>query len=126
MKCRVLIPISPDDAETSPPSSPCQVHSGRHICKNTKYRLAPNVLIHTNYQEIKIQENAKALAVGNVPRSICVLLQDDLADMCQTGGVCVRRWMFCPQKGHGKMRVHDVTQHLRPQTTICGVQMILR
>ncbi|KAL0056459.1 hypothetical protein WJX82_011572 [Trebouxia sp. C0006] len=82
---RVLIPISPDDAETSPPSSPCQVPSGRHICKNTKYRLAPNVLIHTNYQEIKIQENAKALAVGNVPRSICVLLQDDLADMCQTG-----------------------------------------
>jgi len=63
------------------------VQSGRHICKNTKYRLAPNVLIHTNYQEIKIQENAKALAVGTVPRSICVLLQDDLADMCQTGGV---------------------------------------
>ena len=49
-------------------------------------RLAPNMIIHTNYQEIKIQENAKALAVGTVPRSICVLLQDDLADMCQTGG----------------------------------------
>jgi len=116
VKCRVLIPISPDDAETSPPSSPCQVQSGRHICKNTKYRLAPNVLIHTNYQEIKIQENAKALAVGNVPRSICVLLQDDLADMCQTGGVCA--WMFCPQNGHGKMPVHGVTNN------ICALRLI--
>ena len=45
------------------------------------------MIIHTNYQEIKIQENAKSLAVGTVPRSICVLLQDDLADMCQTGGM---------------------------------------
>lgn len=106
MKCRVLIPISPDDAETSPPSSPCQVQSGRHFCKNTKYRLAPSVLIHTNYQEIKIQENAKALAVGNVPRSICVLLQDDLADMCQTGGVCVQ--MDVLSRVMERCVVHDV------------------
>ncbi len=88
---RVLVPINPDNAEASPPSSACQVQSGRHICKSTKYRLAPNVLVHTNYQEIKIQENAKALAVGTVPRSICVLLQDDLADTCQTGGMHLTR-----------------------------------
>jgi len=80
------------------------------MCKNTKYRLAPSVLIHTNYQEIKIQENAKALAVGTVPRSICVLLQDDLADMCQTGGVY--SWMFCHQKGHEKMHVHAVINNI--------------
>ncbi|DBB06704.1 TPA: DNA helicase mcm9, variant 3 [Trebouxia sp. C0004] len=100
MRRRVLIPISLDNAEASPPSSPCQVQSGRHICNNTKYRLAPSVLIHTNYQEIKIQENAKVLAVGNVPRSICVLLQDDLADMCQNGddievtGIVTRQWVY--------------------------------
>lgn len=33
-----------------------------------------------------MQESSKSLPMGAVPRSICVLLQDDLADCCQTGG----------------------------------------
>ena len=84
--CRVLVPINPDTAEAPPPSGPCQTKQGLRICNSSKFKPSTSTLLHTNYQEIKIQEDSKSLPVGSVPRSICVLLQDDLADTCQTGG----------------------------------------
>jgi len=38
-----------------------------------------------NYQELKIQEQVQRLAVGTIPRSIWVVLMDDLVDMCKAG-----------------------------------------
>ena len=38
-----------------------------------------------NYQEIKIQEQVQRLAVGTIPRSMWVVLQDDLVDSCKAG-----------------------------------------
>ena len=38
-----------------------------------------------NYQEVKIQEQAQRLAVGTIPRSMWVVLQDDLVDACKAG-----------------------------------------
>ncbi|XP_046559638.1 LOW QUALITY PROTEIN: DNA helicase MCM9-like [Haliotis rubra] len=51
-----------------------------------------------NYQEIKIQEQAQRLAVGTIPRSMWVVLEDDLVDSCKAGdditvcGTVMRRW----------------------------------
>ena len=51
-----------------------------------------------DYQELKIQEHVQRLAVGSVPRSMCVLLEHDLVDRCKAGddivisGVLMRRW----------------------------------
>ncbi|XP_067655195.1 DNA helicase MCM9-like [Haliotis asinina] len=51
-----------------------------------------------NYQEIKIQEQAQRLAVGTIPRSMWVVLEDDLVDSCKAGdditvcGTVLRRW----------------------------------
>lgn len=56
------------------------------MCNSSKFKASTSTLLHTNYQEIKIQEDSKTLPMGSVPRSISVLLQDDLADTCQTGG----------------------------------------
>ncbi|XP_038126455.1 DNA helicase MCM9 [Cyprinodon tularosa] len=51
-----------------------------------------------DYQEIKIQEQVQRLAVGSVPRSLVVVLEDDLVDSCKSGdditvyGVMCLRW----------------------------------
>ena len=41
--------------------------------------------MHTDYQEVKIQEAASRVGVGNIPRSLLVKLQHDLVDKCQPG-----------------------------------------
>ncbi|XP_061603121.1 DNA helicase MCM9 isoform X2 [Cololabis saira] len=49
-------------------------------------------------QEIKIQEQVQRLSVGSVPRSLVVVLEDDLVDVCKSGddvtvyGVMRLRW----------------------------------
>lgn len=50
------------------------------------------------YQEIKITEKIQSLDIGSIPRSICVVLRDDLADSVKPGddvqvvGVLTRKW----------------------------------
>ncbi|XP_075993373.1 DNA helicase MCM9 [Genypterus blacodes] len=51
-----------------------------------------------DYQEIKIQEQVQRLLVGSIPRSMVVVLEDDLVDSCKSGddvtvyGVMCQRW----------------------------------
>lgn len=51
-----------------------------------------------DYQEIRIQENTARLAIGAVPRSLPVILQQDLVDMAKAGddvtviGWIITRW----------------------------------
>uniref|UniRef100_A0A671UWS8 DNA helicase MCM9 n=1 Tax=Sparus aurata TaxID=8175 RepID=A0A671UWS8_SPAAU len=51
-----------------------------------------------DYQEIKIQEQVQRLSVGSIPRSMVVVLEDDLVDGCKSGddvtvyGVMCQRW----------------------------------
>jgi hypothetical protein len=51
-----------------------------------------------DYREIRIQEPVQALAVGAVPRSIVVVLEDDLVDVLRAGddvvvsGILLHRW----------------------------------
>lgn len=51
-----------------------------------------------DYQEIKIQEQVQRLAIGSIPRSVVVVLEDDLVDICKSGddvtvyGVMCQRW----------------------------------
>jgi len=52
----------------------------------------------TDYQEVKIQEHVQSLEVGSIPRSILVILEHDLVDLCKAGddvtlvGRLMRRW----------------------------------
>ncbi|BFZ04942.1 hypothetical protein BsWGS_07980 [Bradybaena similaris] len=56
----------------------------------------PNVC--RNYQEIKIQEQVQRLSMGTIPRSMWVVLEDDLVDTCKAGddvtvcGTVRQRW----------------------------------
>ncbi|XP_039637905.1 DNA helicase MCM9 isoform X2 [Perca fluviatilis] len=51
-----------------------------------------------DFQEIKIQEQVQRLSVGSIPRSMVVVLEDDLVDCCKSGddvtvyGVMCQRW----------------------------------
>ncbi|ROL52501.1 DNA helicase MCM9 [Anabarilius grahami] len=51
-----------------------------------------------DYQEIKIQEQVQKLSVGSIPRSLLIILEDDLVDSCKSGdditvyGVVCQRW----------------------------------
>ncbi|KAK7133851.1 hypothetical protein R3I94_015644 [Phoxinus phoxinus] len=51
-----------------------------------------------DYQEIKIQEQVQKLSVGSIPRSMLIILEDDLVDSCKSGdditvyGVVYQRW----------------------------------
>ncbi|KAI9136480.1 mcm domain-containing protein [Paraphysoderma sedebokerense] len=51
-----------------------------------------------DYQEIKVQEHVTKLSMGTIPRSIIVILKDDLVDKCKAGddviisGAVIRRW----------------------------------
>ncbi|KAH0622266.1 hypothetical protein JD844_024412 [Phrynosoma platyrhinos] len=71
-------------------------------CNSSKFTclsgtsFAPNSC--RDYQEIKIQEQVQRLSVGSIPRSMVVVLEDDLVDNCKSGdditvyGIVMQRW----------------------------------
>ncbi|CAM9567362.1 unnamed protein product, partial [Discosporangium mesarthrocarpum] len=71
--------------------------NGNKPCKSTRFEEHGSHR-YSDYQEIKVQEDAQKLGVGSIPRSMVVLLQDDLVDVCKAGddvvvvGDLVRRW----------------------------------
>uniref|UniRef100_A0A8C3W402 DNA helicase MCM9 n=1 Tax=Catagonus wagneri TaxID=51154 RepID=A0A8C3W402_9CETA len=71
-------------------------------CDSTKFTclsdLSSSPTRCRDYQEIKIQEQVQRLSVGSIPRSMKVILEDDLVDNCKSGddltiyGVVMQRW----------------------------------
>ncbi|EIE26663.1 MCM-domain-containing protein [Coccomyxa subellipsoidea C-169] len=67
-------------------------------CKSTKFHQVVEESEHTDYQEIRVQEQAQSLSMGSLPQSMTVILTDDLADSCRPGddvevtGIVTRQW----------------------------------
>jgi DNA helicase MCM9 len=67
--------------------------------------------VHTDYQEIKIQEAASRLGIGHIPRSLLIKLQHDLVDTCQPGdevvvvGSLLAQWQQHSEKQDLKCQV---------------------
>ncbi|KAL4580941.1 hypothetical protein LXL04_017147 [Taraxacum kok-saghyz] len=67
-------------------------------CGSTSFQLLEGNKVCHDYQEIKIQESTQVLGVGAIPRSIPVILQDDLVDIVKAGddvivtGVLTAKW----------------------------------
>ena len=65
-------------------------------CNCTQFELVDQMV--TDFQEIRIQENVSKLSMGSMPRSISVILQNDLVDFAKAGddvqiiGYVRRRW----------------------------------
>ncbi|KAG6736215.1 hypothetical protein POTOM_061057 [Populus tomentosa] len=67
-------------------------------CEGTRFDCVDESVIRHDYQEIKIQESTQVLGVGVIPRSIPVILMDDLVDIVKTGddiivtGILTAKW----------------------------------
>ncbi|XP_020551368.1 probable DNA helicase MCM9 isoform X2 [Sesamum indicum] len=67
-------------------------------CESTRFQIVEDKKICHDYQEIKIQESTQLLGVGAIPRSIPVILKDDLVDIVKAGddvivtGVLTAKW----------------------------------
>ncbi|XP_059447392.1 probable DNA helicase MCM9 isoform X2 [Corylus avellana] len=67
-------------------------------CQGRKFEELEDSIIRHDYQEIKIQENTQVLGVGAIPRSIPIILKDDLVDVVKAGddviatGILTARW----------------------------------
>ncbi|CAA2983027.1 probable DNA helicase MCM9 [Olea europaea subsp. europaea] len=67
-------------------------------CESTRFQIVEDTKICHDYQEIKIQESTQVLGVGAIPRSIPVILKDDLVDIVKAGddvivtGVLTAKW----------------------------------
>ncbi len=57
-----------------------------------------SVFMPKDYQEVKLQEKLTNLDMGAIPRSIWVIVEEDLVEKCKPGddvvvvGIVIRRW----------------------------------
>lgn len=73
--------------------------SGEKTCGGTTFKpVDDSPPVCREYQEVKVQEKIQNLDVGSIPRSLIVVLTDDLADTVKPGddvvasGILHRRW----------------------------------
>ncbi|XP_059653282.1 probable DNA helicase MCM9 [Cornus florida] len=98
-KCKHRFTVFPEletrNSVPLPSSCPSQGFKG---CEGTNFQLIEDSIMRHDYQEIKIQENTQVLGVGAVPRSIPIILKDDLVDIVRAGddvivtGVLTMKW----------------------------------
>ena len=72
------------NALVKPSRCPLILESGKR-CPGTNLVEQKDGSVHTDYQEIKIQEAASRIGIGSIPRSLLIKLQHDLVDKCQPG-----------------------------------------
>ncbi|XP_069462714.1 DNA helicase MCM9 isoform X2 [Ambystoma mexicanum] len=107
-KCKYVLPVKGDFEQHYSFCCPtsCPNEEG---CNSTKFTCITSSSSSPSscrdYQEIKIQEQVQRLSVGCIPRSMIVVLEDDLVDGCKSGddvtvyGVVMHRWKpFCLDK----------------------------
>ncbi|KAG5526045.1 hypothetical protein RHGRI_032363 [Rhododendron griersonianum] len=97
-KCKLRFTVYPDLETRNTPTKPSVCPSqGDEICGGTSFLPVDGPVCH-DYQEIKIQESTQVLGVGAIPRSIPVILSDDLVDIVKAGddvivtGVLTAKW----------------------------------
>ncbi|XP_074284799.1 putative DNA helicase MCM9 [Silene latifolia] len=98
-KCKYVFPVYPELETGNMIKPPLACLSDRsYECEGNKFVPVENSTKYHDYQDIKIQESAQLLGVGAIPRSIRVILQNDLVDMVKAGddvivtGVLTAKW----------------------------------
>ena len=67
-------------------------------CDSKSIEMIESKTVCRDCQELRLQEHATKLAVGSIPRSMLLIVEDDLVDKCKAGddvmitGVVRRRW----------------------------------
>lgn len=88
-------------------------------CKSSKFTAMPlDPGCYRDYQEIKVQEQVQKLAFGKIPRSMIILLTDDLVDCCKPGddltvlGVVIRRWWPVKENERANLELLLLSNHI--------------
>uniref|UniRef100_A0A0E0L9E0 Probable DNA helicase MCM9 n=1 Tax=Oryza punctata TaxID=4537 RepID=A0A0E0L9E0_ORYPU len=85
-KCKCRFTVHPEleagNRITLPAS--CKSKSAQG-CGGANFQLIEDSITCHDYQEIKIQENIQLLGVGSIPRSMPIVLMDDLVDIVKAG-----------------------------------------
>ncbi|XP_069133672.1 LOW QUALITY PROTEIN: DNA helicase MCM9-like [Argopecten irradians] len=99
-KCRSVISVQADFEQFYAVSKPSKCTN--EVCNSNNFSplndAGTQPLKCRNYQEVKVQEQVQKLAVGTIPRSMWIALEDDLVDLCKAGddviicGTVMRRW----------------------------------
>ncbi|XP_057433627.1 probable DNA helicase MCM9 [Lotus japonicus] len=98
-KCQSSFPVYPEVEARNAISLPsfCPIQRSKP-CGGVKFQYVENTIVCHDYQEIKIQESTQVLGVGAIPRSILVILKDDLVDVVKAGddvivtGLLTAKW----------------------------------
>ncbi|CDF35005.1 DNA replication licensing factor MCM9 [Chondrus crispus] len=95
-KCKNTIVVTGDISQRGAFAVPTRCPRS---CPGTKFVPLDDVPpVCREYQEVKVQEKVQHLDVGSIPRSLIVILTDDLADTVKPGddvvvsGILYRRW----------------------------------
>ncbi|XP_043817195.1 probable DNA helicase MCM9 isoform X3 [Manihot esculenta] len=98
-KCKHEFPVYPELESRNSITLPSFCPSMRSKpCEGMRFDCVDETVIRHDYQEIKIQESTQALGVGAIPRSIPVILKDDLVDIVKAGddvivsGILTAKW----------------------------------
>ncbi|KAF5813711.1 putative DNA helicase [Helianthus annuus] len=98
-KCKYRFKVHPElESRNSIPKPMFCPSKKQKYCESTSFQLLEGNKVCHDYQEIKIQESTQVLGVGAIPRSIPVILQDDLVDVVKAGddvivtGVLTAKW----------------------------------
>ncbi|GMP38943.1 hypothetical protein CsSME_00009991 [Camellia sinensis var. sinensis] len=86
-KCKKRTQVHPELETRNTLRQPlsCRRSQGSKICESISFQFVEGSTICHDYQEIKIQESTQVLGVGAIPRSIPVILMDDLVDIVKAG-----------------------------------------
>ncbi|CAK9174061.1 unnamed protein product [Ilex paraguariensis] len=99
-KCKHRFKVYPEvETRNSIPKPTVCPSQKPKFCESTSFQLIEdsNKICH-DYQEIKIQESTQVLGVGAIPRSIPVILKNDIVDIVKAGddvivtGVLTAKW----------------------------------
>lgn len=98
-KCKHRFKVFPELEAGNIVRQPTSCPSQRaNACQGSSFKYIEDSKVCHDYQEIKIQENMQALDVGSVPRSMPVILKDDLVDFVKAGddiivtGILFAKW----------------------------------
>ena len=99
-------------------------------CTGTKFEPVEGTEVCRDYQEVRIQEQVHRLTVGSIPRSITLILQDDLVDRCKPGddvtvvGVLRKRWRPLVKDMRPDVELAITAEHVRVRNEERGADQV--